>query len=465
MLLGSWSPAASPSRCWGCAGLTCPSCLALQAGDFGGALYLDVNDGVAVSKSSFGANTAGLGGGAVFLTTANFPFFHINQTLLQGNRVGRVPAGNVSTIGSGGAITAVGSLQLAINGSEVLGNSAGKHGGAVFCRGCVNVELVGSKVLANAAASSGGAVTLERQLGNTLLADTLFSENECMPHGTSTSSSPEEVAAAGRAAMTEAGLYAGCTSSGGGGAVCAQLLGGLLELRNLTVSENKAAFGGGVFIDSAACGEGVLQSCKVALRGNKVQLNTAALSAGGIFWTKRPGGLADSCAQEEEEAASCPAVFANNIVVATPDVGKDEQTRVAKLQLDSSRVSVLSGQTFDLRAAVLDNFGQRLLYLDALLQVQLVSANPNVSVSPVTAEAADGAVWLRGVSVQGVDRFYGAVELELVGSVQGERFVSQPVSVELRTCRPGDVMQVRRGRSTRLRGLQMSGCLRLCTVP
>lgn len=239
----------------------------------------------------FLGNEAEGDGGALFVDG----FVDIEESVFEENE----SKGAAGAAYFGGLVTNPGENILRIRGSRFTANTAGGRGGAIAFEELKWVEIDGTTFDSNEATGPGGAIHTGEFITLAVRGST-FTENETIWTEVE-SANGGAIAAAGGLLLDRSTLRGNLGGNPGGGL----WVGKRLEIRESTIQENNANFGGGIvvyqvvdglienstiFENSAAEGGGIgLSDSSLTLRHVTITQNDAYFS--GAFGTGTGGGL------------------------------------------------------------------------------------------------------------------------------------------------------------------------------
>ncbi|MDR2641951.1 MAG: hypothetical protein LBC74_04080, partial [Planctomycetaceae bacterium] len=158
----------------------------------GGAIYAkSISIGDTTTKSIFTGNRAKQGGGAIYAEDS----VTIGGTaIFNGNFAQTIDNDNNQITTGGGAIFSGGSVSFSANSNIIFnGNESGNFGGAIYAVGKVEIESATVNFIGNKSTSDGGAIFVEKDNDDkssvTLSNDSLFADNESRRNGGAINSS------------------------------------------------------------------------------------------------------------------------------------------------------------------------------------------------------------------------------------------------------------------------------------
>ena len=192
----------------------------------GGALRIASEGSTAtITGGSFVGNTAGAGGGAVSITSANVTFSSAQLTDNRAYDGGAIHLGNQHT--------------LTINDSSLVGNSAAHYGGAVFTPPNSTLDVDSSTFTGNSAALPGGAIDAGPGAGSamTTITRSVLNNNFSGDVGGAIRNNGN--------LLIDSSTISGNDATESGGGIFAE--GGMLTLRDSTLAHNTASTDGRQF--------------------------------------------------------------------------------------------------------------------------------------------------------------------------------------------------------------------------
>ncbi len=221
------------------------SAITVDAASLSGAIYVDVGRSVEIDDLSFVNGRAATGGairnaGSLVLNNVNVR----DSVAFAANPVD--PTDKILYDGLGGA--AYNSGNLTINGGSYASNKSTYFGGAVYSIG--SLEIVEAGFASNSTDYFGGAVYFQNS--NASIVSSVFTDNETKYNGGAIAGAATK--AASKLSVVNSLLVKNTSKQAEGGAIYAIGEGAAMEvsLVNDTISDNKAAIGGGVALDSAS---------------------------------------------------------------------------------------------------------------------------------------------------------------------------------------------------------------------
>ena len=202
----------------------------------GGAIYNHWSSEITVTKSRFTGNSAEDGGGAI----GNQGALSIADSIFRGNR----------SADDGGAISSYGDPDLTVNGSSFIDNIAEGNGGAVKNSGAMSIA--DSTFRGNSSADDGGAIS---SYGDPDLDvdGCSFIDNIAGGYGGAISMNAWD-----KAQTLSNSSFGGNTAGESGGGIYFRF--GAVTLTHLTMTDNSAQHGGGIYVGDEGHGGDVFLS-------------------------------------------------------------------------------------------------------------------------------------------------------------------------------------------------------------
>lgn len=240
-------------------------------GGYGGAVYVDlgIGDAVTFRANTIHDNTAGQGGGGIYV---------------YGGYDGWDPSGKVTLISNqmednsanyGGAVAIGVVAQITVTRNTFQGNSAQGKGGALQVWQIADMQIADNAVLSNTAQSGGGGVYIDNGAYGALISNTIAYNRATAGDGGGVLQ--EEYA---NYTLENNTIFSN-TASGNGGGICA--LGdssgysGPFRFKFNEIAYNHSTDGGGLYVHGNAC------YASSVMQGNLIRSNTASRDGGGLF--------------------------------------------------------------------------------------------------------------------------------------------------------------------------------------